>query len=143
MNWGNKILIVYIVFVTGIVFMVFKSSSQKADLVTSDYYEKELKYQDKIDEMKRVQALSDSVQFEVKNNELIIAFPKDFTGKLLTGEAFLYCPSDADKDFKKNFSVQDDVLKIALPKATKGLHELHLSWKQGNLSYYFEKKIII
>lgn len=143
MNWGYKILVVYIVFISGIVFMVIKSSSQKADLVTTDYYEKELKYQDKIDDMNRVQALSDSVQFSVKDNELIIAFPKDFAGKLVTGEAFLYCPSDEDKDFKKNFSVQDEVLKIALPAATKGLHELHLSWKQGNLSYYFEKKIII
>lgn len=143
MNWGYKILVVYIVFISGIVFMVIKSSSQKDDLVTTDYYEKELKYQDKIDEMNRVQALSDSVQYEVKDNELIIAFPKDFSGKLVTGEAFLYCPSDEDKDFKKSFSIQDEILKIALPKATKGLHELHLSWKQGNLSYYFEKKIII
>ena len=58
MNWGYKILFVYIAFVAGILAMVFGSSSQKVDLVTPDYYAKELKYQDKIDELGRVAALS-------------------------------------------------------------------------------------
>ena len=143
MNWGKKILLVYVTFVLGILFMVYKSSSQKTDLVTTDYYAKELKYQDKIDEMGRVSSLSAPVVFEVKDNELIIQFPKDFAGRQLTGEAVLYCPSDENKDLKKDFSVMDQPLKIELPSTTKGLHELHLSWKQGNVTYYFEKKIFI
>lgn len=143
MNWGKKILLVYVTFVLGILFMVYKSSSQKADLVTTDYYAKELKYQDKIDEMGRVSSLSAPVVFEVKDNELIIQFPKDFAGRQLTGEAVLYCPSDENKDLKKDFSVMDQPLKIELPSTNKGLHELHLSWKQGNVTYYFEKKIFI
>jgi len=40
MNWGYKILFVYIAFVAGILAMVFGSSSQKVDLVTPDYYAK-------------------------------------------------------------------------------------------------------
>ena len=78
MNWGYKILVVYIVFVLAILFMVFKSSMQKTDLVTTDYYAKELKYQQKIDEIKRADALSAPVKYEIKDNELIIVFPKDF-----------------------------------------------------------------
>ena len=143
MNWGKKILIVYIVFVAGIVFMVFKSSTQKTDLVTTDYYAKELKYQDKIDEMNRVQALSAPVEVVIKDNALIIRFPKDFAGKKLTGEAVLYCPSDENKDLKNNFSVQDEPVKINIPATNKGLHELHLSWHDGGVTYYFEKKFFI
>ena len=45
MNWGYKILTVYIIFIAGILFLVFKSSNQNQDLVTKDYYEQELKYQ--------------------------------------------------------------------------------------------------
>jgi hypothetical protein len=143
MNWGKKILIVYIVFVAGIVFMVFKSSTQKTDLVTTDYYAKELKYQDKIDEMNRVQALSAAVEVVIKDNALIIQFPKDFAGKKLTGEAVLYCPSDEKKDLKNNFSIQDEPVKIIIPATNKGLHELHLSWQDRGITYYFEKKIFI
>jgi hypothetical protein len=143
MNWGTKILIVYVAFVLGIVFMVFKSSTQNTDLVTTDYYAKELKYQDKIDEIKRTTALSAPVEYSIGANALIISFPKDFAGKKLIGEAVLYCPSDEKKDIKKSFSLVDEVLQITIPAGSKGLYELHLSWQDGGVTYYFEKKIFI
>lgn len=143
MNWGKKILIVYVVFVLGIVFMVYKSSTQNADLVTTDYYDKELKYQEKIDEGKRVAALSAPVEFSIKENAVTIQFPKDFAGKQLAGEAVLYCPSDKKKDFKKSFTLKDEPLQMDIPAGSKGLYELHLSWQDGGVTYYFEKKIFI
>ena len=143
MNWGNKILIVYIVFVSGIGFMVYKASTQNADLVTTGYYAKELKYQEKIDEVKRVSALSAPVEFTIKDNTLTIQFPKDFAGKQLAGEVVLYCPSDEKKDMKKNFMLKDEPLQMQIPAGNKGLFELHLNWKDGAVTYYFEKKIII
>ena len=62
--------------------------------------------------MNRVQALSAGVEAVIKDNALIIQFPKDFAGKKLVGEAILYCPSDEKKDLKNNFSVQDEPVKI-------------------------------
>ena len=143
MNWGTKILIVYVVFVVGIVFMVVKSSTQNTDLVTTDYYAKELKYQDKIDEIKRASALSAPVECSIKDNVLTIIFPKDFTGKKLAGQAVLYCPSNEKKDIKKDFNILDEALQLAIPVGGKGLYELHISWQDGGVTYYFEKKIFI
>lgn len=143
MNWGKKILIVYLVFVAGIVFMVVKSSMQNTDLVTTDYYAKELKYQDKIDEMGRVSALSAPVRYEIKEGILHIEFPGDFSGRELTGEAVLYCPADKNRDITKPFTITDTVLKVDLPPYYTGLYRLQLSWKDGKTTYYFEKKIFI
>ncbi len=143
MNWGTKILMVYVAFVAGIVFMVFKSSTQNTDLVTTDYYAKELKYQDKIDEIARTAALTAPVQYRLENNTMTIIFPKDFTGKKLVGEALLYCPSDKKKDIKQPFTVLDEALKLTVPAGSNGLFELHLSWQDGGVTYYFEKKIFI
>ena len=143
MNWGTKIFIVFVVFISGILLMVFKSSTQKIDLVTTDYYAKELKYQQKIDEMNRVEALSAPVEYVIKDNILFIHFPKDFAGKKLIGEVVLYCPSDEKKDIKKNFSVQDESLQMLIPATVSGLFELHLSWQDAGVTYYFEKKIFI
>jgi len=143
MNWGYKILIVYAAFVAGILFLVFKSSNQKMDLVTTDYYAKELKYQEKIDETDRVNALSEPVTYEVSNNELVISFPKDFSGKKIQGEAMLYCPSDEDKDVRQKFDVQESLLVVPIPSIKTNEYELHLSWESGGLKYYFETKIII
>jgi hypothetical protein len=143
MNWGTKILIVYVAFVAGIVFMVFKSSTQNTDLVTTDYYAKELKYQDKIDEIERTAALTAPVEYRMENNALTVIFPKDFAGKKLVGEAVLYCPSDEKKDIKQHFTILDEALQLAVPAGSKGLYELHLSWQDGGVTYYFEKKIFI
>lgn len=143
MNWGTKILIIYIVFVMGIVFMVFKSSVQNTDLVTTDYYAKELRYQEKIDEAGRTAALSAPIEYSIKDNALTIVFPKDFAGKQIAGEAVLYCPSDEKKDLKKNFSVKDEPLQMEIPSGSTGLYELHISWQDGGVTYYFEKKIVI
>ena len=143
MNWGTKILIVYVAFVVGIVFMVIKSSTQNTDLVTTDYYAKELKYQDKIDEIKRTAALSAPVEYQIEANTLTVIFPKDFAGKKLVGQAVLYCPSDEKKDIKKDFTILDEALKLAITAGSKGLYELHISWQDGGVTYYFEKKIII
>ena len=143
MSWGTKILIVFILFVGGILFMVIKSSIQKTDLVTTDYYAKELKYQDKIDEMKRVSALSAPVKYQLKDNKVIIDFPKDFNGKKLTGEALLYCPSDENRDIRQTFSILDEPLKMKVPVTKSGLYQLQLSWQDGKTSYYFENKIFL
>jgi nitrogen fixation protein FixH len=143
MSWGYKVLLMYLVFVSGILWMVFRSSSQRFDLVTDNYYARELKYQDKIDEMSRVSALSAPVQCAYRNNSVVIEFPDDFEGKKLTGEALLYRPSDERKDIRQQFSVVDGTLIIPMPKGATGLYELHLSWQEGTVNYYFEKRIII
>lgn len=77
MNWGYKILTVYIIFVAGILFLVFKSSFQKQDLVVHDYYEQELKFQQRIDETERANALSADVKYLIREKEIIISFPRN------------------------------------------------------------------
>jgi hypothetical protein len=143
MSWGYKILFVYIAFVTGILFMVFRSSSQKVDLVTTDYYVKELKFQDRIDEMSRVSSLSAPLVCEIRADSLLIKFPQDFAGHELRGEAILYCPSDERRDLKQQFSIKDQSLVILLASVKRGMYELHLDWKKGDQTYYFEKKLFI
>lgn len=143
MNWGYKIMIVYLVFVAGIVLLVVKSSNQKIDLVTPDYYAKELKHQDRIDAISRTKALSSKVKYEVVNNTLIVTLPAEFTGKESSGEVLLYCPSDNNKDVKKNFSTGDGTTSIALPPGIKGFYDLQLNWNAENREYYFEEKLVL
>lgn len=143
MNWGKKIILIYAIFVSGIMFMVFESSSQKIDLVTTNYYAKELKYQDRIDEQKRVDELLDTIGYKIGNEKLVIVFPKDFAGKTIIGDAVMYAPSNEDNDIKQSFSVKDENVEIPLSIIKKGFYNLQLSWKADALSYYFETNIEI
>ena len=71
MNWGNRILLVYIFFVAGIMLLVYKSSIQKTDLVTPDYYTKELAFQSTIEEQKRAHGLSARVKLNQQDSFLL------------------------------------------------------------------------
>ena len=143
MNWGYKLLAVYSVFVVGILFMVFKSSSENFDLVTEDYYAKELKFQQQIDAAGRTKALTAAVKSEVKNGQLIIHFPKDFEGKKISGQSQLYYAADKTKDVISNFTADSTTAAINIPAGNKGMHELHLNWDVDGVSYYFEEKIFL
>ena len=123
--------------------MVFKSSTQKRDLVTPDYYAKELKYQEKIDAVKRTQTLSTTIKYEIVNKQMVLNFPEEFTGKSISGAVLLYCPSDNNKDVEQNFSTAAGTFTFPLPAKNKGAHEIQVSWQVDGKSYYFESKVIL
>ena len=100
MSWGIKITILYIGFVVLIVTMVAMTMSQKVDLVSKDYYAQELKFQDKIDQSNRANALIEPLNWMVSNGKIEINFPKEFKNQKITGTINLFRPSDASLDKK-------------------------------------------
>ena len=143
MNWGHKIIGVFIIFVAGMLLLVYKSSKQNNDLVTEDYYGKELIYQQKIDEAKRTASLSAPVNIKLISQQLIITFPNDFAGKKINGDATLYFPADETKDIQQQFSVTGGVVNITVPASYHGLHYVKINWAVEGVKYYYEHKIII
>ena len=57
-SWGYKIAGAYLLFVAGIMFLVYKANNETYDLVTENYYEEELKFQNVIDKKQRASSLS-------------------------------------------------------------------------------------
>jgi hypothetical protein len=143
MNWGYKIIVVYVMFVAGMIFLAYKASTQNKDLVTEDYYAKELVYQQKIDQAKRASALAEPVEINIVNHELVISFPKEFAAKKIEGDVAFYCPSDEKKDINQQFALTDGKFTIKLPESTKGLNYVKINWAVDGVTYYLEKKIII
>ncbi|MDZ4757959.1 MAG: FixH family protein [Bacteroidota bacterium] len=143
MNWGYKIIIVYAVFVAGILFLVFRSVNEKIDLVTDDYYAQELKYQDRIEDIKRSNKLSAEVICKTENDKVFIKFPSEFNGKNINGKLLIYFPADKEKDIHKNFTTTNAELEQTLAPNTKGAYSIQINWSCGGENYYFEKKIFI
>jgi hypothetical protein len=143
LNWGWGITAIYVVFVIGIMYMVWRSTQERVDLVTEDYYGQEIKYQDKIDASKRAAALSAPVQFEVKGKTLHLGFPKEFEGKAITGEVLVYYPADSRKDVRVPVKTSANAMDVALDTGSPGLHILQLSWQDGATAYYQESNVFI
>ena len=140
-SWGYKILFVYLGFVIGIMFLVFKASQEKFDLVTDNYYDAELKYQDVINQKQRVAELYALPVISHSLNSVDIQLPKEFISKNAIGELYLYRPSDATKDIRKNFSTQNGFARISLDKNLSGFYEAKLSWQADGKAFYNEQRI--
>lgn len=141
LSWGYKIAFVYIIFVAGIGFLVFKASSQKFDLVTKDYYDQELKYQEVIDQAANTARLSTSLIVEKSASELSITFPPEMRNKEKIIDFYLYYPANAKRDFRKSINIDENKFTQLLPEAMKGKYELKLSWEVEGVKYYFEKHL--
>ena len=141
LSWGYKILFVYVTFIAGMGFLVFKASSQKFDLVTKDYYDQELKYQNIIDQSANTAKLSAPLVIERSVGELTINFPVEMKDKQKSIDFYLYLPADAKRDFRKLINISENEFTQPLPQAMRGNYELKLSWEVDGVKYYFEKKL--
>ena len=99
MNWGWKITLVYIAFAAMIISFVIRARSNRIDLVTPDYYEQELIYEQKISAQRNVVELDEPPTVKALSGGLFtVQFPSSFSGTTMNGTIHLYCPSDATRD---------------------------------------------
>jgi len=144
MNFGHKIAIAYTLFVVFIISLVTFCVKQKdIFLVSSDYYKKEIAYQDEIDKYANTRGLAHPVKV-VRNGEFLnFEFPEELQGA--SGEIHFYRPSDANLDFR--MPVQPDlatrVQKVAVNHLVKGQWVVKMEWTKDGKDYLKEEKIIL
>lgn len=140
-NWGYKIVTFYVVFVIGIMVLVFKSASQKVDLVATDYYEQELKYQQKINARTNSGALSSPLIISCNKENVQIILPAEMKGKTVTANILMYCPSDNTNDHAVQLSTTDALFNFNMKDGTKGLFVAKVNWSDEDKLFYGEQKI--
>jgi len=145
MNWGLRIILLYTAFVGGMLFLVYKCTQQNIDLVSTDYYAQELKFQDKIDRLnnsERNEVKLDIVYLPEQNN-IQITFPENSTPKNTTGEIVLFRPDNSKLDFKVSVDISEGIQNIPTENLSKGLWRVKSSWSTNDTPYYQEERIII
>jgi hypothetical protein len=144
LSWGKRIALLYGGFVLLIVGMMTICLSQKEELVSEDYYEKELAFQTKIDEMNNANSLSEQVTHTISGNDLIVQFPSQFLRKNVVGEIVFFKPSDSSKDYKTLIQLDKEGKQfISLDKLSKGMYKMTYSWKSNATNYQMEETIVI
>ena len=97
MNCGKSIVLVYLFFVVGIVYLVYRSSQQTIDLVDKNYYQKEIQFQNEIDATNNANkhGLIPTIK-KIDNIEYLVI--PDTSKSKLHGLAHFYCPSNSKND---------------------------------------------
>lgn len=144
MNWGIKITILYLSFVGLIVTMVGMSSREKVELVSANYYEQELAFQDKLTKSERSNALTEPLSWEVKTGAVQLQFPKEFSGQAIKGNVFFFRPSDAGMDKTVEFQTGATTSREIDTKGMKqGVYKMEINWEVDNQKFYNEGIITI
>lgn len=142
MNWGHKIIIVFIVFAAGILTLVTKSMRTKIDMVTKDYYTEELKYQQVIDGKKNAGTLSSPVLIAQQAEGIAVTFPRELRGTNIIGKIKFYRPSDSGLDVEMPLQLSSDgMLVINRQMFHKGSYLVKVQWENGGKPFYQEESL--
>lgn len=144
LNWGTGIVVTIILFLIISFAMIFHFMNQKVDLVTDNYYEKTLTYQNQIDEADRSKEMDKEIRLEYLGNQLKIVFPDSIAKNMNEGEVYFYRPSDSNLDFK--FPLQADKnneLVLDASKIDNGYWKVQMKWRMNKESYSVERTVII
>lgn len=144
-NWGYKILIVYLSFAGGILYLVYRTSLENRDLVSDHYYEEELAYQKVIDQSAKTAKLSGPVEvvLDQLNNSLQIKLPAEFNQRNSIGRWDLYFAADRKMDLEGTINTHTGTQQILLPNGRSGNYTFIMEWEAAGHSYYFEKTIFL
>jgi len=143
-NWGTGIAVFIVFFLLMNVVIIIFAFGQKVDLVTPNYYEKELKYQEEIDAQQKTLQLTENVEVKYQSKLLLIQLPKKFYGKEFDGTIFLYRPDDSSKDLKINLkSDSTGMQRFDASRLAKGYWKVQIKWSFNNVSYSDEKSFFI
>ena len=145
-NFGTGLILFFALWAIGILFLVYKSSKENIDLVSTDYYNKEVAYQSQIDKEKNVSQLSQplEVSFNHISDSVTIQFPKDFKSKSIAGTIHFFKPDDASKDFAVKLQTDENLRQIISTEEMKnGFWRVQVDWNCSGENYYEEKNILI
>ena len=142
MNWGNKLLITFVVFGGGMFYLVYRSVTTNFELVDKDYYKNELRYQDVIDGVKRANALNDVVKLTPTVKGLELQLPAEMKDQKVAGTVHFYCAYDALKDRKFELNTDATGMQVLNAKLiASGNYTVKINWNAGGEEYYTEKSI--
>lgn len=143
MNWGNKILVVFIAFGSMISYMVYRCMRTPVNLVSEQYYKDELAYQNVIDGTRQANALSYKVGLVTVNGTIRVNLPPEMRNRAVKGTIIFYCPSDARRDrsirLRADAAGQQDIEHGIVPA---GHYTVKLSWESEGVRYFNEQSFI-
>ncbi len=145
-NWGTGITIGMILFMGFIITLSVKMIGSKVDLVTKDYYEQGIEFEEHLNQVKAANALSQPVTVAVNYSaaQVQITLPAEFGNQSVKGTVLFFRPSEKDKDFSIALKPDSNLRQnFPLEKLAKGNWWIKLQWKANGKDYYYEEEVVI
>jgi hypothetical protein len=140
--WPYGIILTFILFISATVGLVVMACAQKADLVSPDYYEQEIRFQSHLDRTARTETLGALVSYRPDIRKVWIELPKSMTSEKPVGQISLYRPSAAGLD--RHIPFEPDAQGIQVLDASAlapGFWKVRVAWTSAGQDYFLERSI--
>jgi nitrogen fixation protein FixH len=121
------------------------SLRQREDLVSSDYYEREVRYQSHLDAVQRSLSLSSNnvVSIDPATQAVIVRVPAGVSQDGV-GRVHFYRPSDARLDWEAPLNLDaQGTQAFGLQRLRDGLWKVRVHWRAHGQDYYFDQTVVI
>jgi len=144
--WPYGIIGAFAFFVAGTATLIVIACTHRTDLITSNYYDDELKFQTRLDQLNRTAQLGGTVDvtFDAVGQSINISLPAAPPGAGISGRIQLYRPSATGLDrvvqlhLDKKGSQTLDAASL-LP----GLWRVRVQWTAQDQEYFADKSIVV
>lgn len=142
-NWGTGIVIAFALFMSFILFFVFKvQSNSKYDneLVVEKYYQKEQSFESDLQKEQNAQKPEMKLSFNATPDGIEVLFPKNIDLTKVTGKVSLYRPSSQKLDFESPISLSEPRLLIPKKNLVDGRWDITVDWSYEGVDYLSKEK---
>ncbi|GIM58221.1 FixH family protein [Capnocytophaga canimorsus] len=142
-NWGTGIVLAFVFFIAFILYFVIQMSTNKKydhELVTEEYYKKELAFQESLQKENKTQKDHMTVKIEIGERGLSLNFPNQ---KDIQGFVNFYRPSDKSKDFQLPIQVHTGQMFIPMEQLAQGRWNVQINYVWQGEEYMSTHKINI
>lgn len=140
-NWYYKMMLVLAAFVSMMVYFAFRSVNTPLELVTEKYYEAEIAYQDRLNDMENVQALEKKPDIRIQDGNLNIQFPESIA--IESGKVNLYYAANSAYDVEWPLQLNTQKNQRIELKNRHGAYRIQLSWTAQGKNYFTETKMFL
>ena len=143
-NWGTGIVIAIALFMSFILYFVLKVQSDTTydhELVTEDYYKKELEFQNQLNKSQNTKDNGYEVKIQKTAEGIQVVFPDSLKKEFIKGKVSLYRPSDQRLDFEYQISNSETDLLIPKKSLVGGRWDISVDWQYEGQNYLTQQTI--
>ncbi len=144
-SWGTAIVLAIVSFIAFIMYFVvtmITDENYSHDLVVEEYYKTELSFEEQLDKTRNANRLSENINLKESIDGLVITFPAELDPSDITGNVFLYRPSNKQLDSEIPLSLSSNQLLVPDKRLIGGRWNIIIDWEYRGEKFYFKEDII-
>lgn len=144
--WPYAIIAAFALFIAGTITLIVVASADRSDLVAADYYEQEIRYQGRVDQLRRTLPWESkiAVAFDPGSRSVRIALPREHAALGAQGRAELYRPSGAGEDRTVPLALDaEGRQEIPGTALATGRWRVRLHWQVGGDTFFADRDLVV